>query len=133
MSVLFRVVSTAVIVSLPTLMFLGLWRGLQYLRDDELIRKIRKKESVPTDEPRFLNIDTDSGGRSRPPGSSTDGRRRPRGPVPDSRPHPSGSDTGEHAGSSAPGVQCPNCGMFNYEGMDYCRSCLSELPTDGRE
>jgi hypothetical protein len=129
MNVLFRVLTTAAVVVLPTLMYLGLWRFLQYLRDDELIRKIQESEGVPADGSPVLDIDTGSGGRPHPPGSSADGRRRPNGSVPGSQPRPPGSVAEEHAGSTAPGVQCPDCGMFNDEGMAYCRSCLSELPS----
>lgn len=40
----FRVAVGLFVVVAPTLLFLGLWRGLMYLRDDELIERVCGRE-----------------------------------------------------------------------------------------
>jgi hypothetical protein len=42
----FRLLLTAVLSILPTLLFLGLWRGLSKLRDDELLDRVETVHGV---------------------------------------------------------------------------------------
>jgi hypothetical protein len=44
--VAFRLLVAAVLSVLPTLLFLGLWRGLQALRDDALIDRMHRVHGV---------------------------------------------------------------------------------------
>jgi len=41
MEAVYALLVTLVIAVLPTLLFLGLWHGLQYMRDDELIDRLK--------------------------------------------------------------------------------------------
>lgn len=61
MEAVFALLVTLVIAVLPALLFLGLWHGLDYLRDDELLQKAQDERysDVPNYEPRF--IDSNSG------------------------------------------------------------------------
>lgn len=48
----FRLGSTAVLVVLPTILFLGLWRGLMALRDDVLVDRLgRRRDVAPRPSP----------------------------------------------------------------------------------
>ncbi|SFR85910.1 hypothetical protein SAMN05216559_0150 [Halomicrobium zhouii] len=49
----FRVLAGLFVVVAPTLLFLGLWKGLTYLRDDELIERARRMDgrSSPSPDP----------------------------------------------------------------------------------
>lgn len=90
---------TLVVAVIPALLFLVLWHGLAYLRDDELLARMRDEgnSEVPTYEPRFLKV------RDR--------------------------DAASPAAATSSGVHCPRCGTSNRPGMDYCQECLNELPT----
>ncbi|NHN49747.1 hypothetical protein G9464_19440 [Halostella sp. JP-L12] len=43
---LLRLGSTAVLVVLPTVLFLGLWRGLMALRDDVIVDRLGRRQDV---------------------------------------------------------------------------------------
>lgn len=68
MEAVFALLVTLVIAVLPALLFLGLWYGLDYLRDDDLLRKARDERysDVPDYQPRFLDRDIDIGQQSSP-------------------------------------------------------------------
>jgi hypothetical protein len=98
MNGLLGLVAALVISLVPSLMFLGLWYGLMYLRDDDLIERAREMEAQ---RPQY------SPG-ARPAGGSpvrTDRRTDPRGAV-----------------------SCERCGTRNATGVTYCWQCLAELP-----
>ena len=50
---------TLVIAVLPALLFLGLWNGLAYMRDDDLLEKAQDERysDVPNYQPRFLDTE----------------------------------------------------------------------------
>jgi hypothetical protein len=51
----FRLLLTAVLSILPTLLFLGLWRGLSKLRDDELLDRVETVHGVdPRTDPKAV-------------------------------------------------------------------------------
>ena len=55
MHIAFRLLVAAVVIVAPSLLFLGLWRGLMRLRDDDLI------DRLPDEEPVGSPLDTDLG------------------------------------------------------------------------
>jgi hypothetical protein len=51
----FRLLLTALLSILPTLLFLGLWRGLSKLRDDDLLDRVETAHGVdPRPDPRAM-------------------------------------------------------------------------------
>lgn len=50
MELLFRVLVAAFVCIAPTVLFLGLWRGLHWMQDDELTERIANQESVTVDD-----------------------------------------------------------------------------------
>jgi len=46
MEAVLALVITVVIAVLPALLFLGLWHGLNYMRDDDLVRRARDRAEV---------------------------------------------------------------------------------------
>lgn len=57
MEAVYALLVTLVIAVLPTVLFLGLWHGLQYLRDDELIDRIQNDYDNSGSRPRFMGGD----------------------------------------------------------------------------
>lgn len=57
MSAVLALLVTLVIAVLPALLFLGLWHGLSYMRDDDLLQKAQDERytDVPNYQPRFLD------------------------------------------------------------------------------
>lgn len=95
-------VVTLLLSLVPTLLFLGLWRGLMYLRDDAVIERARQMEG---------EYDGAGGGLTTPsPGAAGDS-----------------SDVGG-APPTADSVRCENCREWNTAGVTYCWNCLEELP-----
>lgn len=50
MDVLFRVLVAAFVCVAPTVLFLGLWRGLHRMQDDKLVERIADAEGVTIDD-----------------------------------------------------------------------------------
>jgi len=97
-----RVLMGLFVVVAPTLLFLGLWKGLTYLRDDELIERARRMEGRSSPSP-------DPTGISAFPASAFDGNE------------------GEEAQET---VVCDACGTANRAGVRFCRECFGRLPDD---
>jgi hypothetical protein len=99
----FRVVTTLFVVVAPTLLFLGLWRGLQAMRDDELIEQMRA-----------TGVMDDPQGDSAP--VFVDGL--------------SGEVDGLSGGVEREGetIVCDACGTANVTGVTFCWNCLQDLP-----
>ncbi|PSP83341.1 zinc ribbon domain-containing protein [Halobacteriales archaeon QS_1_68_17] len=98
----FRVLLTAVMIVLPTLLFLGLWRGLTYLRDDDLAEQVVEgRVSSPTGADSYVSV------------SAADF-------VPG----------GDGEAGDVDTVACPTCGTPNLRGMTFCRECLDKLPEE---
>ena len=47
----FRLAAAAFVIVAPTLLFLGLWRGLEAMRDDELIERARREGHLDSSPP----------------------------------------------------------------------------------
>jgi hypothetical protein len=97
----FRVVVTLFAIAAPTLLFLGLWRGLDAMRDDELIERARQRAEA-TDQ-------------------SPGGSEWPTDPLPHTGQSPL------KAANSTRVVTCETCGTPNMQDATYCQECLSEL------
>jgi hypothetical protein len=97
----FRVVVTLFAIAAPTLLFLGLWRGLDAMRDDELIERARRRAEATDQSPTGADVPVD--------------------PLPDSGQSPLTAD------DSARVVTCEACGTPNMQDATYCQDCLSEL------
>ncbi|GAA0245496.1 hypothetical protein [Haladaptatus pallidirubidus] len=97
---IFRVLVAGVLTVAPTLLFLGLWRGLMALRDDDLVNRTMNGEFGPV--PNSLL-------RSGLPGSSKIGRD---------------PTTANRAGTS---LRCRICDAENPRYADYCGNCLKKI------
>lgn len=128
MNAVFRFIVTMIICILPTVLFYGLWYGLHYLRDDELIQQLQQREDIDLSayDPQMPGTDRDVSlpGQS-PSGEST----LPTQSSGRASTLPTQSPTKKDT-QSASGQTCPDCGVDNREGVDYCRQCLSELPSN---
>ncbi|QSG03463.1 DUF7577 domain-containing protein [Natranaeroarchaeum sulfidigenes] len=104
LTLLWRLAVTAVVIVGPTLLFLGLIRGLELLRDDELINKITDAEHLRVDDTddllRILSKDT----------------------VIDSDVEP---NLERLMDASAP--RCQHCGAPNQSTATYCHDCLEQI------
>lgn len=103
MNLAFRLLVALFVITTPTLLFLGLWRGLQKLRDDALLLRIAESDDAPDDVSSAATEALDKG-PIRADGSGSDGSP----PTPDS-------------------VACSSCGESNMVGAKYCQGCLGEL------
>jgi hypothetical protein len=93
-----RVTATVFLVFTPTLMYLGLIRLLEWMRNDELILELANHpELQTTGTEEMLAALGEDGGRE--------------------------SDSGE----SGPTVRCPSCGYRNPKDVTYCAGCLVPL------
>lgn len=97
---LFRLFVAAVVTVAPTLLFLGLWRGLMALRDDDLVNRTMNGEFGPMPNSPVGNVIRGFGGA---------GSDRP----------------GSRIGGNF--VRCSSCDAPNPGYADYCGTCLEEL------
>jgi hypothetical protein len=95
-----RVIAGLFVIVAPTLLFLGLWRGLEAMRDDELIQRAHQRAEERDQSPT---------GSDWPVDALTDHESSPL------------SET------SLSVVPCDTCGTPNMEDASYCQECLSEL------
>ncbi|MDT3434014.1 zinc ribbon domain-containing protein [Haloarcula sp. 1CSR25-25] len=95
-----RVIAGLFVIVAPTLLFLGLWRGLEAMRDDELIEQVTQRAET---------MDRSGAGRDRPVDVLTDGSASPL------------SETDLSI------VTCGACGTPNMQDASYCQECLTEL------
>ncbi|EFW90962.1 hypothetical protein ZOD2009_17488 [Haladaptatus paucihalophilus DX253] len=100
LEIVFRVFVAGVLVVAPTLLFLGLWRGLMALRNDDLVNRTMNGEYGPIPESPIAAamFGFGGGGRSRLTSST-------------------------HGGQ----VRCRQCDAVNPEYADYCGNCLDRL------
>ncbi|SFG42563.1 hypothetical protein SAMN04488063_2004 [Halopelagius inordinatus] len=98
--VAFRLLVAAFCVVAPSLLFVGLLRGLEALRDDRLVESVLDRMDD---------------------GDETGGTRR-RAPF-----TPAVSDGGRRAAET---VACDTCGAPNPRYASYCGACLSTLNAD---
>ncbi|MFH5797994.1 hypothetical protein [Haladaptatus sp. CMAA 1911] len=96
----FRVFVASVVIVGPTLLFLGLWRGLMALRNDDLLNRTMNGEFGPVPDSPITAAMLGFGGAS--------GSRL---------------TSSTHRGQ----VRCRNCDAVNPDYADYCGNCLDEL------
>lgn len=92
-----RVVTGLLVIVAPALLFLGLWRALEAMRDDELIEEVQRRAET----------------REQPPSGSLAVAASP------------GGDASSPTDPSL--VRCPACGTPNMRDATYCQECLAEL------
>lgn len=105
MNVLVDLALFAVIAVIPTVVFLALWRGIEYLGDDELVEAYRN---------------------GRRPGREFEGPR-----VGSAGAGADEAGVDEASVDADDRVACLRCGTPNLAGMTYCKQCQAELPDDG--
>ncbi|RBI62162.1 hypothetical protein DMJ13_09770 [halophilic archaeon] len=95
----FRLVVAGVLVVAPTMLFLGLWRGLMALRNDDLANRTLNGEFGPISD----------------------------GPIPARVFDFAAPNGGRGATADESFVRCPNCQSENPNYVDYCGDCLEPL------
>jgi len=95
-----RVIAGLFVIVAPTLLFLGLWRGLEAMRDDELIQQAHQRAEMGDQSP---------AGADWPVDGLTDDEASPL------------SETNMSV------VTCGTCGTPNMQDASYCQECLTEL------
>jgi hypothetical protein len=95
-----RVIAGLFVIVAPTLLFLGLWRGLEAMRDDELIQQAHQRAES-------MNQST--------PGTdwSVDAL--------------TGAEVSPLSETKLSVVTCDTCGTPNMQDASYCQECLTEL------
>ncbi|KZX46806.1 MULTISPECIES: zinc ribbon domain-containing protein [unclassified Haloarcula] len=95
-----RVIAGLFVIVAPTLLFLGLWRGLEAMRDDELIQQVHQRAEMRDQSPTRADWPVDT---------LTDDEASPL------------SETNMSV------VTCGTCGTPNMQDASYCQECLTEL------
>jgi hypothetical protein len=97
MELVFRLLVALFVITAPTVLYLGLLRGLERLRDDALLLRLAESDDAPRDvstaAARALDRPQIRGGESRRDDA----------------------------------VACSSCGESNMVGARYCRGCLANL------
>ena len=111
MNLALRLLIACLVIVAPTVLFLGLMRGLEKLRDDALLLALAERDDAPQDV------------------SNAAAEALDRGPI---RADGRGSEAAADAASAttAPAVEaftCSTCGASNMTGAKYCGQCLGEL------
>ncbi|WP_227377276.1 zinc ribbon domain-containing protein [Haladaptatus halobius] len=98
---IFRVLVGGVLAVAPTLLFLGLWRGLMALRDDDLVNRTMSGEfgTIPDSPISAMMFGRNAVGRE---------------PTPMS-------------GARVERVRCSSCEEPNASYAEFCRNCLEKL------
>jgi hypothetical protein len=98
MDLVFRLLVALFVITAPTVLFLGLMRGLEKLRDDALLLRLAESDDAPQDV------------------STAAARALDREPI-----------RTDGQGHTADEVACSTCGESNMLGARYCQACLGEL------
>ena len=110
----FALFLSAFCIVAPTLLYVGLVRGLERLRDDPFVERV------------LLEMDESESGTGGRAGGSNRGAWQAFAP---SRP---GSDSGRASGRDGPSVgdgpTCSRCGAANPEYTRFCGVCLAKIP-----
>ena len=101
-----------VLVFVPALSFLALFRLIDYVADDELVARVENGEfqsGSPPKRERAVGAD-----RSRTVGADQSGSMR--------------TDQSRAVGqSNTDGTRCRKCGVANWDSATYCRNCLQPI------
>ncbi|MFY4811301.1 DUF7577 domain-containing protein [Haloarcula sp. AONF1] len=95
-----RVIAGLFVIVAPTLLFLGLWRGLEAMRDDELIQQAHQRAEMRDQSPT---------GSDWPVDALTD------------------DTVSLLSETNMSVVTCGTCGTPNMQDATYCQECLTEL------
>jgi hypothetical protein len=98
MDLLARLLVALFVITAPTVLYLGLLRGLEKLRDDALLLRLAESDEAPQDV------------------STAAARALDRPPI-----RAEGQSRNDNA------VACSSCGESNMMGARYCQGCLGEL------
>jgi hypothetical protein len=98
----FRVAAGLFVILAPTVLFLGLWRGLEAMRDDELVKRAQQRARAMEHDDAGWSVDA----------AAMAAAATRADPVPDKM------------------VACDVCGAHNRDDVTYCRDCLSQLSND---
>ncbi|WP_135852788.1 zinc ribbon domain-containing protein [Halorussus salinus] len=113
MNLALRLLMACFVIAAPTLLFLGLMRGLEKMRDDALLLALAERDDAPRDVSSAAAEALDKGP------IRADGRGENRGS--------SGGDAAADAVPTADEFACGTCGASNMAGAKYCQDCLGEL------
>jgi hypothetical protein len=99
MEIVFRLAVAALVIVMPTILFVGFYRGMLMLRDDRLIERVY------------------------------DGHRRRGGSLAPTEfvPDRAAPERGTPDLAAVEGVPCPDCGTPNPRDVTFCQSCLEKL------
>lgn len=120
MNLALRLLVACLVIAGPTVLFLGLMRGLEKMRDDALLLALAERDDAPRDV------------------SNAAAEALDRGPIrADGRGADATDDSASTAGAPASAAAdrahraftCSTCGASNMTGAKYCGRCLGELNT----
>lgn len=106
MSLVLRLLVACFVITMPTVLFLGLVRGLEKLRDDALLIRLAESDDATQDVSNAAAEALDKGS------IRTDG---------------TGSSAAGEPAPAADSFVCSTCGESNITGARYCQDCLNEL------
>lgn len=106
MNLALRLLVACFVIASPTLLYLGLMRGLERLRDDALLMRLAESDDAPEDV------------------SSAAAEALDKGPI---RADGRGADAADDPAPTADSYVCSTCGEANMTGARYCQNCLGEL------
>ncbi|WP_137285262.1 zinc ribbon domain-containing protein [Halorussus salinisoli] len=106
MNLALRLLVACFVISAPTVLFLGLMRGLERTRDDALLMAFAERDDAPRDV------------------SSAAAEALDKGPI---RADGRGSNAADDPAPVADSFVCSTCGESNMTGAKYCQECLGEL------
>jgi hypothetical protein len=106
MNLALRLLVACLVIVSPTLLFLGLMRGLEKLRDDALLMRLAENDDAPQDV------------------SSAAAEALDKGPI---RADGRGSSAADDPAPTVNSFVCSTCGESNMTGARYCQRCLGEL------
>lgn len=116
MNIALRLAVACFVIAAPTLLYLGLLRGLERLRDDALLMRLAESDDAPKQVSAMAarNVEERSVSENRQVRADGHGS--------------AGAGAGVGASEYPPGsVACGSCGTSNMLGARYCGECLDQL------
>ncbi|UPV74599.1 zinc ribbon domain-containing protein [Halorussus limi] len=109
MNLALRLLMACFVIAAPTLLYLGLIRGLERIRDDALLLALAERDDAPRDV------------------SSAAAEALDKGPIRADGRGSGGADAAADPVPTADSFACSTCGASNMVGAKYCQDCLGEL------
>jgi hypothetical protein len=109
MDLALRLLIACFVITAPTLLFLGLMRALEKIRDEALLLALAERDDAPEDV------------------SSAAAEALDRGPIRADGRGSGGADGATDPVPVADRFACSTCGASNMVGAKYCQDCLGEL------